>query len=134
MEVDGDKQVAREQWRHHRFDAPRVAPSLEVAREVNFKALAVQMRRCFGFGVRMGMGDEPARLQFGCHATLSIARSGRNPSKAGTNTRSASSAASVAVTLSRVDARSAITTASNPPVTASSEATTGVPTKRSCLA
>src|SRR5208282_4275955 len=115
------------------LDAAGVPAPLQITRKVNLKALATEMRCRFHLGVRLGMGDEPARMELDRHAALSVAWLMRIPNSAGTRTRSSSSCSATARTDSRVASRSVTTNASNPPGTAASDGTTGVPTKRSLL-
>src|SRR6201996_8920841 len=57
--VDRHKQIAREQRRRDGFDAAGMAPSLQIAGEIDIESLTIEVRSRFRLAVRMGMGDEP---------------------------------------------------------------------------
>src|SRR5262249_24701254 len=74
--VDGDEEIAREQWSHDGLDPTRVSPALEITRQIGVKSLARQMRGGLAFRVRMGLNHVPARA----HSAASSRAIGVSPS------------------------------------------------------
>ena len=82
--TDIDEQIAREQCRLHSLDFARMAPPLEIARQINRETLPLQMRCRLGFRIRMGLNHVPVREHI-CHRVLPSVDS---PSNFGASTRS----------------------------------------------
>src|SRR5262245_43941121 len=122
--IDGDEQIAREQWRGNRLDPARVAPTLEIARQIGRKSLTSQVADCLRLGMGVGLHNIPALA----HSAASGRASGRNPSSFGTNTRSAPTRSTARSRVARAERTSVTTTASNAGALSKSR-TTGRPTK-----
>src|SRR6185369_70411 len=132
QQIDGDENILREKRRRHEIHLSRMAAALQVSRQVNLEALALQMKCRRVFRARTSLDHMPGNRR-NAHIASSSS-TGPTRSRSGSKTRSLPKCATARSKLGFVVTMSVMTTASICASTPSNELTTGTLTKRAPLA